>query len=648
MPQKPVVKPGKPDIRMPKAVRDQAKQMLESASWSGINFKEQLLQINHVRELMPIIDVLFPREQLTPSKLAETTQILIDAGMKIKYRDPFDPASIATQAQAYVTRTGRGKYEIFVNGNNEEEAFDSIDLHEKGHIYFSHTDGIKLYLKIFEREIDRVWDEKIAKWFTTEAKKHVKKDKIVQFLYAQFSNIAQDMEINSKLFEDEWVDVKRLMSRSAMIIHYKDLLDQFDDLSDLIRDDKARKVDSKGYKKLLDKWEFLVNQLDMRATGKMDDLQYCHPAQKDWPVKLDWMTYMTLLIKDIDDTMQQIANAINQMFAKGSGGGAGNSPASSGQGGGQSDSGDEEGDDGDSDSDSDSDGDGDGSGGGGGGGDKPISKDVLDQYFNEADAMDEAQSSNSGGAAGGDDDSFEEGELGGGSAGPSQGGHGKSKKGHGAWTGEISTAATFDDFVKILHKLCLGKKNRRMHSDVMYYSNRKKITGGVVVPRRHLIEKWVPTEVTIVVDVSGSVSTDYVERVINAIVDANSGIDLKNSHIIFCDTDVTSDEILSKRTKKAYSGGGTHIASGITYGLKYVKRPLDKMLIVSDFEDDLTTWTEAVKGHVGQFYAIGYNVHNSSNFDARKEVERFVPSNDAGKAFAKAFHILFIEELLND
>jgi uncharacterized protein with von Willebrand factor type A (vWA) domain len=195
----------------------------------------------------------------------------------------------------------------------------------------------------------------------------------------------------------------------------------------------------------------------------------------------------------------------------------------------------------------------------------------------------------------------------------------------------------------------LGKKNRKLNTDVLYYSNRGRNSTGVIFPRRHLIEKWLPTDVTVVVDISGSVSTEYVERVINAIVDANSGIDLKNSHIIFCDTQVTSDEILSRRTKNVYSGGGTDIAVGIKYAVdKYVKKTTDKLIVISDFEDNLTRWIEAAHSCKGQCYAIGYNVHNDEKFDPKSIMTNYLPSNEAGQMFCKRFKTLFIQEVIKE
>ena len=200
----------------------------------------------------------------------------------------------------------------------------------------------------------------------------------------------------------------------------------------------------------------------------------------------------------------------------------------------------------------------------------------------------------------------------------------------------------------------MGKELRKQTTDILYYSNRGKTInmGGSIQPRRFVTSKWMPTGLIIQVDISGSVSTDYVERVINAIVDANSGVDLKKSRIIFCDTRVTSDEVLTKRTKKVYSGGGTDMANGMDYIIKkgYLDKPNSKYVLISDFEDNIGDWVKnlermnprAVK------YLVGYNVHGSNDFDAKKEMSRYVPSNEVGKRLTKLANVLFIEEVIKN
>jgi hypothetical protein len=601
-----------------KKARDDAINRFKVAPFTGVDLtKDRLLQYDDVQYLYGILDILWPRSNFSPYQLKQTTTNLVNAGIQIKYRDPEDPASKAQLMQAYVARTGRAKYEIFINGDTEAESFESADLHEKGHVLYQHTDGVKLYLDIFKKELDKIWDEKVKKWFTDDAQKGYKRDKIVKFIFAQFSNIAQDMEINSKLFESEWIKAKKTLSRSSLVMCLKDLNNQFNDATFLLKEKKAQDISSKQYAAILGKFEFIRDNLERRSKNEIDDILFCYPTYYNWPEKLDWMTYIMLLVKNhFDDVMEQVQKQM-QAAMSGNGNGQGN-----GSGKGQVDP----------------------SG-------KRISKDALDDYFDKAEKDAEAQDGNGGGGDGDEEgeESDDEVDGGGGPQSRSEGGSDRSNSGAGNWKSDIETCETFDQFVKFLNKICLGKELRKLTTDLLYNSNRRKTNnlGGVLLPRRYSTAKWMPTAITIVVDISGSVATDYVERIINAIISANSGVDLKKSHILFTDTRVEKDEFLNKRTTHVYSGGGTDIAVGINEAFKYVKKPTDKLLVISDFEDNLDRWVKVAEGKPGIKYAIGYNVNGDKEFNPTKSMSRWLPSNEAGQKFVKVFKTMFITEVID-
>jgi len=555
-------------------------------------FKEQELSLTHIKQIEPLVDILWQKSNFKPYKYDDINQKLIDAEISIIYKEGSDPELKDILMQACVSKVS-ATYEIFINEDCEAESFYSTDLHEKGHIFFSHLENLEIYLQQFTKEVIRLWDEKLAKWFTEDCIAGHKRKNIIKMLFNMFSNIAKDMEINSKLFENEWMEVKRTMSRSYLVMRFSHLKEYFDDLSKSIKD-PANKINTSGYEKIIQEFSSICTSLFLRADGKVDDILFCYPTYHNWPEKLDWMSYMTLLLKNIDETMEQIKDQLQQMA---------------------------------------------GLIGGGQNGDKQISKEVVDKYFEDQQTVENKMKGEDDLSTTDNEDDDEENP----SNSRSTGNNSRGTKGTGAWKDLVSTCETFDAFTKLLNKLCLGKKNRRIDTNLLYYANRKKISSSVVVPRRHTTERWVPTNVTIVVDVSGSVKTDYVERVINAIKDANTGIDLKSSRIIFCDTKVVSDESLGQREKYVYSGGGTNIAVGISYALeKYVHKQTDKLFVISDFCDDLIEWQQAAQGRPGIKYAIGYNVNNSDDFDGRDQMSDYFPQNENGIAFCKTFNVLFI------
>jgi hypothetical protein len=603
---------------VPQKLRKEAKMIYEKSTlWDTINktevdfFKNKLIQRCDVNVLAQLIDIIYPKSRYTPTQLKAANDDLIDIGTIVKYFPRSHKKSKEQLILAYVMREFRNSYRIFINEDCEDESFDSMDLHEKGHVLFNHTQNVSMYIAQFKKELEQIWDLKIAKYFENSTLKN-SKDKIVKMLFTEFSNIAQDMEINSKLFDNgEWIKAKKTMARSAMIVHLIYLQNQFDDLSGLIKNVKARKIDNKEYKIFASKFMFVLNNIKQRIEGEEGDFQFCYPANKGWPEKLDWMTYMILLVKDMDETMKHV---IQQIMNK------------AGQPGSGSD---------------------DGSNSGG----KQISQDVLDQYSEQADAESDAQNDANGDSELDDgDEELDEGEEETESTGKGRNvGNNNRGRGSGAALVEMETCDTFSDFTKFLRKSCLGKKNRRWNSDVLYNSNRGKFSSRVVVPRRHLIEKWMPTECHIIIDVSGSVPTDYVERVINSIIDTNSGIDLARSHIIFCDDNVVSDEILSKRTKEVYAGGGTCMANAIRYIKKknYMKKASDKLFLVSDAQDNLNEWCNEIEGVPGIHWFVGYNV--GSEKEAKETIYRGKHTS-SGDSFInkwnKCWKTIFITEQL--
>jgi hypothetical protein len=602
-----------PSVRKAALAKYKASPLFENGQ--DADYTQRLVTKKDVDTLRELIDMIYPASNYKPSQLKDTTDNLFEMGTVIRYHPRDHKLSKDQLLLAYVQREFRNSYKIFINEDVEDEAFDSMDLHEKGHVFFNHTQNIKVSMEQFKKELETIWDAKIAKYFNNDVI-NTSKSKIVKMLYMEFSNIAQDMEINSKLFDNgEWVRAKKTMGRSAMIVHYLALISKFDDLSGLLKDENDRKIKSKSYQKVLQNFLFMRDNIKERINGEEGDFQFCYPTNQGWPEKLDWMTYMILLIKNIDNTMEQVIKQImSGLSQKGNGNG--------------------------------------GSGPGG----KTISQDVLDNYMDQQ-AGDKAAQSDANGNFLDDDDTEENGDGDGedGGTGVANGrnmGGNSMGKGSGGTKCEFETCDTFDNFTKFLAKHCLGKKNRKWNSDVLYNSNRGKFASRVVVPRRHLTEKWMPTECNIIVDVSGSVPTDYVERVINSIVDTNSGIDLAHSHIIFCDENVVSDEIMSKRTKSVYAGGGTHIASGIKYVADkgYCKRATDKLFVISDFQDDLDSWVTAVKGVPGIHYAIGYNVTDEEECEQVLERRggRSRDNSEFAKAWSAAFRTVFITERIRE
>lgn len=590
-----------------------------------LEFKDRIISKKDIEDLGSLIHDVFTHEQISLVKSADVETSLKFTGTGISYfpQDQKDLKDLGTIA--CVTREWRNQYKIFINEDTSSDAYAALDLHEKGHILYNHIDGQKQYLDQFSSLLEKLDELKLLNYFEADALKESRED-VYKMLFHEFSNIAQDMEINSKLFlKREWENVKLLLMKSQLLMEHRKIAKKIDSFG-IYKDKSDGVFGSDGQQEMVNIFEYIVNSLILKVDEDIDFVSFCHPENNGWPHELDWMTYMIMLVKNFDDTMEQVSDNL-QKGKSDSGQGQGKSKKDNknksknknnkNQDDNNEDS--DEGSDGDSDNQNDSkkngsqDQDGkEGSGKddkddsnddkeGSGKNEKFSKKDVSD-YLDKKEKEENAKEKANKNALVNEDDLQKD-----------KNGH---KKGDDQSNSQIlfEQCDTFEDFSKFLQKNCMGKKNRRMNSDVLYNSNRGKFSSSVVVPRRHLIEKWVPTEVYIIVDVSGSVNEDFVNKIISGIISNNSGIDLKKSRIIFCDTSVTGDTTLDQFSGKIRSGGGTEIATGIKYvnEKKYLKKKTDKLFIISDFEDNLDRWLDEAKKMPGQKFAIGYDLYGSS------------------------------------
>jgi len=468
-------------------------------------------------DLIDIIDKLFPANtKYTPSMLNEVEGRIINANIDINFVNEGKPS-----AAAFVFKQGRGEFGMFIHPDNEKSAYNYLKLHEYGHILFNHCTGIRFHKQQFATILSRNFS-RVEKFFTKNAIKIYDKEKLVDFLYHKFANIAQDMEINSKLFQNEWLIAAHTIRRSQLLIY----------------------VDKKEQRPLI------VKEINAKLNNKKSTMEFCHPSVHKWPEEMDWLVYMQYILNNIEKFLEM--------------------EQQSGQGGeGQSqDSG-------------------------------LISEKEI-----------EAQS-----AAQGEQKKIEEKQ-----GAVDENGNPVSGKQRGDSDGQqvhkLELCNSLKDFEKIIEKHCKVKLNRKMISDVFYYSNRNRNTGsgGVLNPRRTYRETYVPSSIHIIVDVSGSVPVATVNRIVSTLIEVNA-FDKKRSRLIQWDTSLKGDDSLMNKTFQLRGFGGTNIARGIEYVSKYVKKKTDKVFIISDFEDDLNAWTRAAKKIKCEKIAICHDANSVNNID---------------------------------
>lgn len=172
------------------------------------------------------------------------------------------------------------------------------------------------------------------------------------------------------------------------------------------------------------------------------------------------------------------------------------------------------------------------------------------------------------------------------------------------------------DVIKFIERNCIGKTLTRDRQDYLYNYNRGK-SSGVLRTRTTTIEEHRPGNLVALVDVSGSVDIDRTKFIISEIVKYKSKFG-RDSRVIFWDTELVADVKLNKQSKdNVLCGGGTNIAAGIKYAKKYLKSEYDKLCIISDFQDNMDAWGNALKNAKFDVFSICWD--NEYGFQSLKD-----------------------------
>ncbi len=476
---------------------------------------------------------------------------------------------------AFATRSGgnTGAYEVFVNPNVGEESETPLKLHEFGHVLFNHLSLQDKQREIQTNKVLTYWP-KISKYIdlSDAIEKANGNAGKVQREYAYkmaeaMLNIVMDMEVNSKLFtEEEWANMKYLTNIAYLNV-------------------SVSEKTNISYEEL----EVLDKHLDEHKKDLKDNpiAKPIWPADYKFPLGLTYGEYLDLMLKDenLENTMQQLQQMMQQMKGQGRGQGQG-----------------------------DGDGDGQGQGQNGNGQGKMSAEDIdnLRNQFSdtdeeksqdeikEADAQDKAEAGDSGdedgngkgGKSGGDEDGDDDGGFV--SGGGQRGGNGWSPTGtsnddptkyiEGSKNPEVR------DFItkKVFSQQILNTK-----SNTMYNYNRHK-HGNLIITKYTKEDIWRPGNIYMVVDCSGSIDSKAISDFISTTKEISKKCGPK-SRIIWWDTRLEGDFRLTEN-QGPRGCGGTDIAGGIAYVRdKYELQKNDKLFIISDFEDGLYQWNRELE-----------------------------------------------------
>lgn len=172
--------------------------------------------------------------------------------------------------------------------------------------------------------------------------------------------------------------------------------------------------------------------------------------------------------------------------------------------------------------------------------------------------------------------------------------HGYSKGGGGGGQGTVLTDGCsnwvdFEGLEKEIKELLINRSITTSKRDLLYNYNRGRGCGDVLTPRYREETRYEDVPMTVILDVSGSISEKNILGFCNIFKNVSRMVD-KKCTIILWDTDLRAI-FDSKDEIKAISGGGTDIGSGIRY-VRDKMQPADigNLFIVSDCEDTLEDW----------------------------------------------------------
>lgn len=361
----------------------------------------------------------------------------------------------SSQPMAFACRSRNttGVYEVYVNPNVPYECREPLELHEFGHVIFTHMSLLENQRKILVQKIMSYWNrfEKHIEDNALKTKEDIQKAS--KIICDAILNIAMDYEVNSKLFtDDEWKTFVEYVQWASI---------------------KSAADAPNTTKEELEK---IIEWLDNKSEDKDLLFHPCWPEDEGFPKGLDYRQYIDLMLMRPDNAMDAIKKAL-----------------------GKTDSGS---------------GDGNGSGSGKGNHGGKISKSDLEKILKEQnDANNEA--SNDAKEEAEKQDDAEQGTSSNAARdklnqdGWSPNGHSVDKR---IYDYKNSKALGR----KILNEI-INKQVLMCRQDNLYYYNRQKYNSNLLISKMRSEDLYRPGNIYLLVDCSCSIGSDVIEAIIGVV-----------------------------------------------------------------------------------------------------------------------------------
>ena len=523
-------------------------------------------------------------------------------------------------------------YKIVTSPIGIERTDFRILMHEYGHVYLGHLDGIhedldsKIcdVLQNYREELIERINSTCGIDFADKLLERVIDDPVLNH---SLHNIAMDMEVNSTILSKDDIEEMETDIDSILPKDEENLLEYI----------KDKTTNEEQKKKIQDKLNKLRNESKIKL---ILPCRYYLDENTPFPDNLTYPEYLILIIQHLDQfvkmmvsiaqggngdtsdvTSEDVQDALNGSMngqMKGN-----NNPGDSQQGGGGMaglndlmnqmgmDTGDDEGSGAGNDSDKDGeDGEGSGSGKDGQMKDSPYKGKRDGSNSKDSDGGDEdGEGSGRGKDHGSDsrDEADKKRELG---QIRSKGGLGCSSSGAPDMTREVTQT---DEIDMALDEVMLNYKSKVVKVDCkkenLYLYNRG-INRSVITPiiKRKVTQSTEPT-IVFLIDISGSMDTKLVDRILNTIAKKMKKIGRGLKYNIITWSTCLGEHIQNidprKGVPRISTGGGTRMARGIEY-FRDNYGPEAVLILISDFEDYLEEW-HSVEQNMPQYTMWGFN-----------------------------------------
>lgn len=498
-------------------------------------------------------------------------------------------------------------YQIVTAPTGKEETDFRILMHEYGHIYLGHLDGL-------HEDLDKAIVEAITK-NRAGLIDYINKSCGIDFgeklierviddpaLNHSLHNIAMDMEVNTKILSTE--DINEMEADITDVLDPDGTRFKKADALEGALAENADKIDE-------DQSEAIKDEIDKLRNEAMIKLilpcRYHFPDGTPFPDNLSYGEYLMLIIKHLDQFVKMLVNISQggngdtsevsssdlQNALQGENGNGGGMQSlddlmdscGMGQGGGGKMNSDQT-------ADTDNPYSGTGSGSDGNeSGDKDCNKD------HGSDSREQA------------DKNREDGSV------YKSGGQGRSVSGGTEGTRDVSrNVDSVDMAIDVVMQNYKSKVVTRIDKKDMVYLWNRGINRTVIAPAyRHKIQTDYDPKFVFMIDISGSMNTGLIDRILNTIsakmkkINSNLTYDIItwNTHLGEHLKDIRAKDVVPRISY----GGGTTLARGIKYFHdNYGKEAI--FIIISDFEDDLNDWHNEEKNMSGYtMYGFNYGYH---------------------------------------